>query len=88
VSFSPDWRTIAVGSGDNNVVLWNFALDDLLVRACDIVGDYLKTNPNSSDNDRELCDEVTKDNEEITSTFPIKLLFASISTTSKIGFYF
>ncbi|NET14298.1 MAG: peptidase C14 [Okeania sp. SIO1H6] len=55
VSFSPDWQTLAIGSGDNTVVLWNFALDDLLARTCDIVGGYLKTNPNVSENDRNLC---------------------------------
>ncbi|MDJ0555720.1 MAG: hypothetical protein QNJ68_15010 [Microcoleaceae cyanobacterium MO_207.B10] len=55
VSFSPDGQLLASGSRDKRVILWNLALDDLLVRACNLVGDYLDTNPNVSDNDRSLC---------------------------------
>ncbi|MCC3442273.1 MAG: AAA family ATPase [Microcoleus sp. PH2017_03_ELD_O_A] len=58
LSFSPDGKILASASKDNRVILWNLDLDDLLVRGCDWVGDYLRTNPNVSDRDRRLCDGV------------------------------
>jgi hypothetical protein len=53
---------IASASSDKTVKLWrldgkewNWNLDDLLVRGCDRLRDYLKTNPNVSQSDRALC---------------------------------
>ena len=55
VSFSPDGQTLASASYDGFVILWSLDLDNLLVRACNWVRDYLKTNPNVSESDRTLC---------------------------------
>lgn len=59
VSFSPDGQTLASASDDNTIILWNLNLDDLLVRGCDWVGDYLKHNHNLEERDRLLCDGIT-----------------------------
>jgi WD40 repeat protein/AAA+ ATPase superfamily predicted ATPase len=62
VSFSPDGQTLASASNDNTIILWNLNLDDLLVRGCDWVGDYLKHNRNLEERDRFLCDGITTKN--------------------------
>ncbi|MEH1840467.1 MAG: hypothetical protein V7L20_17300 [Nostoc sp.] len=62
VSFSPDGQTLASASDDNTIILWNLHLDDLLVRGCDWVGDYLKHNHNLEERDRLLCDGITSKN--------------------------
>jgi WD40 repeat protein len=58
VSFSPDGKTIVSGSRDGTVIRWNLDLNDLLVRGCNLVRDYLKTSPNVSESDRTLCDGI------------------------------
>jgi WD40 repeat protein len=61
VAFSPGGKTIASGSLDSSVKLWNFYpndLDELMIRSCDLLRGYLQTNPNVSDSDRHLCDGI------------------------------
>jgi WD40 repeat protein len=55
VSFSPDGNLLASGAQDDTIVLWNLDLDDLLVRGCRWLEDYLRTNPNLEESDRLLC---------------------------------
>ncbi|MCC5652234.1 hypothetical protein LC609_20900 [Nostoc sp. XA013] len=62
VSFSPDGQTLASASDDNTIILWNLNLDDLLVRGCNWVGDYLKHNRNLEKRDRLLCDSISTKN--------------------------
>jgi WD40 repeat protein len=61
VSFSPDGELLAGASSDGAVMLWNLHLDDLLVRGCDLVRDYLRTNPNVREGDRHLCDGIGRE---------------------------
>lgn len=58
VSFSSNGQMIASASEDNTIILWNLDLDDLLVRGCDWLRDYLKNNPNVNESDRTLCNGI------------------------------
>ncbi|MBD0262106.1 MAG: hypothetical protein ICV78_05075 [Tolypothrix sp. Co-bin9] len=59
VSFSPQGNTLASASGDNRIILWNLDLDDLLLRGCSWMSDYLKHNHNVEQRDRHMCDDIT-----------------------------
>ncbi|MEH1965564.1 nSTAND1 domain-containing NTPase [Nostoc sp.] len=55
VSFSPDGLSIAAGK--DAFAVWNFDLEELLTRGCDLAWDYLKNNPNAK-KDSNLCDGI------------------------------
>ncbi|MBE9035662.1 nSTAND1 domain-containing NTPase [aff. Roholtiella sp. LEGE 12411] len=58
VSFSHDGKTLAVGSGKGTVIFQNLAdlrLENLLARGCNLLQEYLQTNPKVTKSDRALC---------------------------------
>ncbi len=56
VSFSPDGKTIATASDDRTARLWPVeSLDELLVRGCAWLDDYLQHNSNLSEDERGIC---------------------------------
>ncbi|MFS0519399.1 caspase family protein [Nostoc sp. UIC 10607] len=63
VSLSPDRKTLASASRDGTIELWDIdlSLDSLIGRSCNWVRNYLQNNPNVTDSDRRLCDDVPKD---------------------------
>ncbi|HEY9810583.1 MAG TPA: hypothetical protein V6D13_14740 [Halomicronema sp.] len=55
IDFSFDGKFLAAATVEGKVILWSLDLDNLVGRACELLGDYLQTNPNISPADRELC---------------------------------
>lgn len=55
INFSADGKALILQSG-NQFTFLNFDLQDLLERSCNIVHDYLKTNPKVNESGKKLCD--------------------------------
>ncbi|MEH2196006.1 MAG: caspase family protein [Nostoc sp.] len=67
LSFSPDGKFLASASFDGTAKLWHLLstelqtqdLDNLLIRSCNLLNDYLKTNPKISNQERDsLCSDL------------------------------
>ena len=63
LAFSPDGQKLASASDDSTTILWNLqqvrSLDHLIAQGCNSVRDYLQTNGDLEESDRQLCDDVT-----------------------------
>ncbi|NEQ07148.1 MAG: WD40 repeat domain-containing protein, partial [Moorea sp. SIO4E2] len=59
LSFSPDGKILASSDSNGNVIMWDMDIsldfNDLLGRACNWVGDYLKHNAEIDESDRTIC---------------------------------
>jgi WD40 repeat protein len=60
LSFSPDGQILASSDNAGQLILWNLDLEpeDLVQYGCNWVHDYVKTNPNVSESDRTLCNDI------------------------------
>jgi WD40 repeat protein len=54
VSFSPDNNTLVSAGADNKIIFWNLNVDDLLLRGCNWLNDYLN-NPTTNKDIHHLC---------------------------------
>ena len=55
VCFSPNGKTLFSASSDRTVILWNLDLDNLLIRGCQWLQEYLRTSTNVSEEDKRTC---------------------------------
>ncbi len=55
LAFSPNDDVLLTISDDKTLKLWNFNLDNLLERSCNWVSNYLKNNPNVTEDERRIC---------------------------------
>ncbi|MEA5579683.1 hypothetical protein [Anabaena sp. UHCC 0451] len=55
ISFSPDTQILAAAS-NKGVILWNFNLNDLVVRGCSWLHDYLMNNSNVQE-EQNFCND-------------------------------
>jgi WD40 repeat protein len=56
-NFSADGSKIVTASFDNTARVWEIEsdMDRLLIGLCNKLHDYLSTNPNATDSDRQMC---------------------------------
>ena len=65
--FSPDGSKIITTSDDGTARVWNGIesdFDRLLILGCNKLHDYLSTNPNATDSDRQMCGIETRKKEK------------------------
>jgi WD40 repeat protein len=58
-NFSPNGQQLITASADGTVRIWQIeTLDELLVRGCDWLRDYLEYSTDASDRDKQLCQRI------------------------------
>ncbi|OYQ65933.1 hypothetical protein B9G53_05895 [Pseudanabaena sp. SR411] len=57
VGFSHDGKILVTATNDE-VTLWNFDLDDLVIKSCNYIGNYLRTNSALNQEDKNLCNHI------------------------------
>ncbi|MEE3715958.1 SpoIIE family protein phosphatase [Tumidithrix elongata RA019] len=55
VSFSPNGRILVSAGEDGGIVMWNLDLENLLMRGCQWLQEYLRTSANVSEEDKRSC---------------------------------
>ena len=55
LAFSSDDQSIISGEEQQGLFWWNLDLDNLLTQGCDRLSDYLSTNPNVKQSDKNIC---------------------------------
>ncbi|AOY80594.1 caspase family protein [Moorena producens JHB] len=61
LTFSPNGKLLAMVRNDGIAKFWRVeSFDELMVRGCNWVRNYLENNPNIEKSDRHLCDNVNK----------------------------
>ena len=55
VCFSPNGKILVSTGEDHKIIMWNLDLDNLLIRGCQWLQKYLRTNTNVSEEDKRTC---------------------------------
>jgi WD40 repeat protein len=57
IAFSPDSLTLASISDDKTIKLWTWDFEQLMSFGCNSIGDYLRTNPKVTEEDKQMCSD-------------------------------